>query len=48
MRMDRNLDVYYQQEELGHVESPTIVTDVHGKILLWYLPNILGADIKVS
>lgn len=48
MSMDRNLNAFYQQEALGEVDSPAVLTDKYGRILLWYLPDILGDQLKVS
>ena len=42
MTMDRNLDKYHIQEVLGFEDSPAIVVDQHGRILLWFLPGILS------
>jgi hypothetical protein len=32
---------YFQSVNLGFITKPTTVVDVHGKILVWYLPGLL-------
>jgi hypothetical protein len=34
-------DKYFAKVEMGKITSPTTVVDVHGKILMWYLPDLL-------
>ncbi|KIK97711.1 hypothetical protein PAXRUDRAFT_135758 [Paxillus rubicundulus Ve08.2h10] len=35
------LDKYYRPLELGHLIEPATIVDIHGQILVWYLPGIL-------
>lgn len=48
MTMDGTLPKYYRQARLGLFETPMVVCDKHGRILLWYLPDILNEDHIVS
>ena len=42
------LENFYKRPKLGVIDKPATVVDKHGKILLWYLPNILQDDFVVS
>ena len=39
---DARLEKYFQNPKLGYIDKPATVVDIHGCIVLWYLPNILG------
>jgi hypothetical protein len=32
---------YFADVPLGFIAKPTTVVDIHGKILMWYLPDLL-------
>jgi len=36
-----NLEVFFQMDKMGRIDKPTTIVDRHGKLLVWYLPNIL-------
>jgi len=42
------LEKFFERAKLGVIDKPATVVDKHGKILLWYLPNILRDDFVVS
>jgi hypothetical protein len=44
----KNLEKFYNMTKLGAVDKPATIVDRHGKIILWYLPNILQSDHVVS
>ncbi|KAI6100513.1 hypothetical protein F5141DRAFT_1204836 [Pisolithus sp. B1] len=39
---------YFQYPQWGHISDPTIVLDVHGKVMLWYLPGIIPPERVVK
>lgn len=45
---DRDLEKYFHNPKLGHLDEPCIVKDIHGRILLWYLPDIYAQHRVVS
>jgi len=45
---DSDLAKYFINPELGHLDEPCIVMDVHGHIILWYLPGIYALHRVVS
>jgi hypothetical protein len=32
---------FFEKIRIGHVNEPATVVDIHGSILVWYLPDIL-------
>jgi hypothetical protein len=42
---DARLAKFFTHEYIGTIEEPATVVDVHGRILMWYLPDILGAQV---
>ena len=32
---------YFADTQLGVITKPTTLVDIHGKIMLWYLPGLL-------
>jgi len=45
---DRDLQKYFLNPSLGSQDEPCVVKDVHGRILLWYLPDIYSQRRVVS
>jgi len=39
---------YFPTTVLGRISEPAMIVDNHGKILVWYLPNILSGSRVVS
>lgn len=39
---DDNLRKFFSPTALGVIEYPSTVVDEHGRIILWYLPDILA------
>jgi hypothetical protein len=37
----RSSGKFFEQAHLGRMTRPTTVLDMHGKILMWYLPGLL-------
>lgn len=37
---EMDLSKYFKAYQLGTIQKPTTIIDRHGKILLWYLPDI--------
>ncbi|KAI6096191.1 hypothetical protein F5141DRAFT_1221017 [Pisolithus sp. B1] len=35
---------YFQYPQWGHISDPATVLDVHGRVMLWYLPGIIPPD----
>ncbi|KAI6117023.1 hypothetical protein EDD16DRAFT_1520223 [Pisolithus croceorrhizus] len=35
---------YFQYPQWGHISDPATVLDVHGRVMLWYLPGIISPD----
>ncbi|KAI6112734.1 hypothetical protein F5141DRAFT_1214028 [Pisolithus sp. B1] len=35
---------YFQYPQWGHIPDPATVLDVHGRVMLWYLPGIIHPD----
>lgn len=33
---------YFQLPQLGYSDEPATITDMHGRILVWYLPDVLA------
>jgi hypothetical protein len=33
--------------DLGHISEPAVITDQHGRVILWYLPNLMTSDQQV-
>jgi len=42
------LENLFKMVKLGAVDKPATVVDRHGKIILWYLPNILQTNRVVG
>src|SRR6267154_5214802 len=42
------LHKYFLVSQLGKISQPTIIVDCHGKILVWYLPDIMSPQRVVS
>jgi hypothetical protein len=40
--------VKFTPDSLGHIDRPATVVDPTGRILVWYLPNMLTAKMHVS
>ncbi|KAG2738073.1 hypothetical protein P692DRAFT_20638160, partial [Suillus brevipes Sb2] len=40
----QKLAKYFAAPSFGHLTEPTTLVDKHGRILTWYLPEILTAD----
>jgi len=40
VKWKENLEVFFQMARLGKVDKPATIVDRHGKLLVWYLPNI--------
>jgi hypothetical protein len=38
---------YFNMPSFGHISEPTTFVDKHGRILAWYLPEILVPDRMV-
>ena len=45
---DLNLLKYFQMPELGLLTEPVVIVDKFGKIVVWYLPDILYSQMTVS
>lgn len=45
---DLNLLKYFQMPELGLLTEPAVIVDKFGKIVVWYLPDILYSQMTVS
>jgi hypothetical protein len=41
---DARLSKYFQLLELGQADMPTLVLDIHGRIMVWYLPRIFSLN----
>ena len=39
---------YFTQAQFGNIELPATILDLHGRILAWYLPDILSKKRVVS
>lgn len=37
----RETTKYFSEVHLGFITKPSILVDIHGKIILWYLPGLL-------
>jgi hypothetical protein len=44
-KSDAQLAKFFDRENVGTIEEPAVVVDLHGRILMWYLPDILGAQV---
>ena len=44
---DIKLGKYFTNPELGYIDEPATVVDLHGNIMVWYLPDILGGKHMV-
>ncbi|KAG1764090.1 hypothetical protein EV702DRAFT_1051462 [Suillus placidus] len=44
MQQRQKLAKYFTTPSFGHITEPTTLVDKHGRILTWYLPEILMAD----
>lgn len=42
------LSKFYEQENGRVHQEPMVVVDCHGRILLWYLPEVLSTERQVS
>jgi hypothetical protein len=42
---EKNAANYFERTTLGKIHTPTTILDLHGKILLWYLPGILSPRV---
>jgi hypothetical protein len=45
---DADLGKYFVNPRLGHLDEPCIVKDLHGRILVWHLPDIYAQHRIVS
>lgn len=45
---DDHLKKFFSPTELGVIEHPSTVVDEHGRVILWYLPDILAPFRAVS
>lgn len=45
---DENLAKFFTPTVIGFVDYPSTVVDEHGRIILWYLPDILAPFRVVS
>lgn len=45
---DEHLSKFFSLTSLGIIEDPTTVVDQHGRIILWFLPNIMAPFRVVS
>jgi hypothetical protein len=48
LMMEENLRIFFPQAEPKLSSEPSTVIDMHGNILVWYLPRILGSGRIVS
>ncbi|KAI6137012.1 hypothetical protein F5141DRAFT_1059940 [Pisolithus sp. B1] len=39
---------YFQYPQWGHISDPATVLDVHGRVMLWYLPGIIPPERVVK
>jgi hypothetical protein len=47
-RLEERLRKFFPESERNKLSQPTVVVDVHGRILLWYLPSILAISQVVQ
>src|SRR5882757_841282 len=47
-KQHEKLRKYFFASPRGKISEPTTIVDNHGKILVWYLPNILSPERVVS
>jgi hypothetical protein len=40
-RSDLDLMKYFKMPNLGLIVDPTTIVDCHGRVLVWYLPDIM-------
>jgi hypothetical protein len=43
-----HLAKFFRNPMFGHFDEPSTVLDMHGRIMLWYLPYIFHPDRIVS
>ncbi|KAI6095543.1 hypothetical protein EDD16DRAFT_1702655 [Pisolithus croceorrhizus] len=39
---------YFQYPQWGHISDPATVLDVHGRVMLWYLPGIIPPERVIA
>jgi hypothetical protein len=39
---NESLLTFFPKVEFGHIVEPAIIIDRHGRIIMWYLPNIMS------
>ena len=44
----KKLEIFFNIAKMGKIDKPTTIVDRHGKILVWYLPDILHPGRTVS
>jgi hypothetical protein len=40
-KSNEGLANFFARIKLGTIREPTVIVDVHGQILIWYLPGIM-------
>jgi hypothetical protein len=48
LQMEKELLGYFLQAEAQKLSEPCVIVDVHGYVLVWYLPRILSPSRTVS
>ena len=44
----KNQADYFPPANFGYIDAPASILDLHGKVLIWYLPNIMTHTRVVS
>jgi hypothetical protein len=45
---DLNLEKFFTNPELGDLNEPATIVDIFGRIMVWYLPDILHPSLLVG
>ena len=48
LAMEKGLSDYFPQAKTARFSEPCVIVDVHGCIMVWYLPGILRTSMTVS